>query len=208
MNYVCGPVDDRYNFEIKIDPNRPVGIMLSGGLDSSILLMLLASIVSSEQIVIFTVPRADNAYYHAQHLIKSINNHYHLNFKQPCMVSNGQGYHGTQVFKGITESLSMYNDIQLFLAENTPPAKTEIDIAAAYPVRAKDPDQIPNVYMPFWAAKKYHLIDIALQNKWHKLFEFTHSCCVWPVGRCNACFNCKEREWAFDKLGVADPGLI
>lgn len=205
MQFNIGPTWDLYQFTLKID-NRPVGIMLSGGIDSATLLMLLASVVASDQILIFTVPRQDGAYNHAKHLVNSINNHYNTNFKQPCMVGDGEGYHGTQVYNGITEVLVMYPEIQLFLAENRPPSREELGKDLLYPVRASNPASMPNVSMPFWSAKKYHIISLAIENSWEKLFDFTHSCCVWPAGRCNVCFNCVERNWAFTKLGLLDTG--
>jgi 7-cyano-7-deazaguanine synthase in queuosine biosynthesis len=205
MQFHCGPVWDPYQFSIRID-NRPVGIMLSGGIDSATLLLLLSTLVPSKDIIIFTVPRQDDAYRHARHLVNSINNYYNTEFKQPCMVGNGYGYHGTQVLSGIAEVLAMYQDIQLFLAENQPPEPSELVKGLAYPIRAGGPNHMQNVSMPFWSAKKYHIISMAIENSWQKLFDFTHSCCVWPAGRCKVCFNCVERKWAFSKLNLTDTG--
>jgi len=208
MDYVCGLEHDNYSFSIRLDKTKPTGIMISGGLDSAILLMLLGTLTQSNQIVTFTVPRPDNAVVHAENLIKSINHEYGLNFNLPCHVGDGLGPHGKQVYNGIQEAIAMYGQIDLYLAENKPPKKTEVTFEAAYPLRASTPNQIPQVTMPFWSAKKFHIIDLALKHGWHRLFEFTHSCCVWPKYRCKKCYNCLEREWAFAKLDYKDTGVL
>lgn len=210
MELVIGPNSDKLVFQMpKVDLTRSLGIMLSGGLDSSILLMLLNEFVPSEQIHIFTVPRADNAYYYATELVKSINQQYQTNFRQPCMVSNGQGFHGAQVWKGIQEVLSTYSFVDiLYLAENIPPDKSQIEFNTVYPVRARSSNIHHKIKMPFWHLKKYHIIDIARQFRWLDLLNYTHSCCVQAEGRCGNCFNCLEREWAILQLNLTDTGKI
>lgn len=40
----------------------------------------------------------------------------------------------------------------------------------------------------------------------HQLIKYTHSCYTTNNKRCNECFNCRERKWAFETVGVTDYG--
>ena len=39
-----------------------------------------------------------------------------------------------------------------------------------------------------------------------KLIKYTHSCYTTNNIRCGKCFNCVERKWAFDSIGITDKG--
>lgn len=210
MELELGPATDKILFKLPIfDITQPIGIMLSGGLDSAILLMLINKFVPPEKIHIFTVPRPDNAYYHSSNLIDKINQQYKTNFRQPCMVSDGVGFHGRQVWNGILEVLNFYNFIEaLYLAENKPPDDIQVKFDAIYPIRAPRSYIHNKIKIPFWSFKKYHIIDLALQMQWLELLNYTHSCCVQPEGRCNKCFNCLERDWSIKQLNLIDTGSI
>lgn len=43
-------------------------------------------------------------------------------------------------------------------------------------------------------------------SEFDQLVKYTHSCYVTNNKRCNKCFNCIERKWAFDTVGVIDYG--
>jgi 7-cyano-7-deazaguanine synthase in queuosine biosynthesis len=43
-------------------------------------------------------------------------------------------------------------------------------------------------------------------SEFDQLIKYTHSCYTTKNKRCNECFNCKERKWAFKTIGLIDYG--
>jgi 7-cyano-7-deazaguanine synthase in queuosine biosynthesis len=61
--------------------------------------------------------------------------------------------------------------------------------------------------MPFIKMYKDEILKILFDNNQQALLSLTHSCTERKTGRCGQCFQCKEREWAFDQLNQIDPGI-
>lgn len=60
----------------------------------------------------------------------------------------------------------------------------------------------PKLKMPFIDYTKDIIIKMYYDNNIHHVLEDTHSCGE-PVGTpCGSCFNCREREWAYNKLNL------
>ena len=55
---------------------------------------------------------------------------------------------------------------------------------------------------------KRQIVQAIVDNQLTKLFELTHSCANFEIGRCNKCNRCRERKWAFDQLDLVDPGVL
>jgi len=65
----------------------------------------------------------------------------------------------------------------------------------------------PKILMPFIEMHKDEILKILFDNDQTKLLELTHTCTERKTGRCGQCFQCNERQWAFDQLGKTDPGI-
>jgi 7-cyano-7-deazaguanine synthase in queuosine biosynthesis len=66
--------------------------------------------------------------------------------------------------------------------------------------------ELPGTTCPFAMVDKRHTVSLYDTFDVWPLIELTHSCTALTVGRCGACYNCLERAWALDALGVTDPG--
>lgn len=60
--------------------------------------------------------------------------------------------------------------------------------------------QDPFAYAPFIELDKSEIIKFYYDNGIEHILEITHSCGSNEKVPCKKCFNCKEREWAFNKL--------
>jgi hypothetical protein len=92
----------------------------------------------------------------------------------------------------------------LYIAENKIPP---IEINGLAPIRADRPNY-KRVALPFWGVTKECTVDLYYKENIPELLELSHSCTEWADGRCNNCFQCNERAWAFSKLGIIDPGKL
>ncbi len=214
-----GPSDNRQKFEIVIPENKRIGIMLSSGADSAILLYLLCLELqnpgrSIEEIkYIFTVPKTDGAELHSPKIVDWINERLKINLPQPTIFGAKNVHtlhHSKQVGDSIIAIYDEYNpehtDLFLFLADQRPVPKPWI-IEGVYPFRVDENLYPEFISLPFNHLDKSHTIDLHYMFKTESLLELSHSCTQKDSGRCNSCYHCLERQWAFERLEKMDPGV-
>jgi len=73
------------------------------------------------------------------------------------------------------------------------------------PVRVKG--KVPRFDQPFFDYTKDYTVNLGINHGLDEIFCLSHSCVVLQKGRCDSCWWCKEREWAFFKNNYTDPGL-
>jgi hypothetical protein len=221
MIITCGPEESPDTFQLTIPENKSIGIMLSSGADSAILLYLMCLELiqtgrSTDEIkYIFTVPKTDGAELHSAGIVNWINQKLDINLPQPIIfgAENVQDLHHS---KQISDSVSAIYDVYdptlrnlfIFLADQRPvPQPWPFDSThAVSPFRVPE-NPYPNIIgLPFNDLYKTHTIDLHFMFNTEPLLELSHSCTTNTVGRCNICYHCNERQWAFDQLGKIDPG--
>jgi 7-cyano-7-deazaguanine synthase in queuosine biosynthesis len=213
-----GPSDNKQKFEIVIPENKRIGIMLSSGADSAILLYLLClellnSGRSIEEIkYIFTIPKTDGAELHSAKIVDWINKRLKINLPQPTIFGAKNVHrlhHSKQVGDSITAIYDEYNpertDLFLFLADQRAVPKPWI-IDEVYPFRVAENPYPEFIGLPFNELDKSHTIDLHFIFDTQPLLELSHSCTQKDSGRCYNCYHCFERIWAFERLGKTDPG--
>jgi 7-cyano-7-deazaguanine synthase in queuosine biosynthesis len=92
----------------------------------------------------------------------------------------------------------------LFIGINQNPP--ELEKLAGAPLRNQKSDN-PKILFPFVDLYKDAILKIMIDEEQLDLVDITHSCTEQQVGRCNRCWQCTERAWAFSKINVADTGL-
>lgn len=207
MKIICGPQFDKKEIEIEI-PNDfdTLGVQLSGGPDSAILLYLLAKENQNRKnILIFTVPKHDGAALYVQDIVVYVREHLKLNLPNPIFVGNPDLHHGLIVRNANTEIFEKYKSICLFTGTNQNPP-SQFKMPGLYPYR-EPYNANRKIKTPFLHLYKYHILDLYYQFGQEKLLELTHTCTEQQIGRCNKCFQCSERAWGFDQLGKIDPGI-
>lgn len=208
MIIFTGPDSDKRQIEIKFHENKQrIGVMLSGGADSAILLYLLAlerkMAGSTQEIIPFTVARPDGAWNYVKPIVDKINQMLSIALPDPIQVGDPTLHHSKQGRSGELEARTKYHiDHFYYGSQQHPP----VPMPGEYPAR---PDQIelPGTTIPFALVDKRHTLGLYEVFQAWPLIELTHSCTAQTEGRCGECYNCKEREWALGELGVTDPGV-
>ena len=187
------------NFESKY------GLMLSGGIDSAILLSYIADKFPKINLQCFTIPKHDGASLYADNLIKRINDRFGTEFGPTIFVGNPNVHHRLQSTTAIYDIFDRYDVDWLFNALNTNPI--ELDNLPGAPKRDKKSTNHKMLF-PFVDLTKDKILEIMFLNSYDFLIEITHSCTEMKLTRCNLCWQCKERAWAFKQLNKVDIGKL
>jgi len=202
MIYTSGM--DKIEINLPDGTNKNILYAISGGTDSAILLYILAKMnketVAKHNFTLFTVPRPDGGANYSPNIAKWIANKLQIDLPEPMIYGDGNLPHNIVVKIVIKELLDTNKYDLLYVAENKVP-----DIGVTGPIRAPQ-QNYKRRSLPFWGVTKECIIDLYYQENIPELLELTHSCTERTIGRCNMCFQCKERAWAFSKLGITDPG--
>lgn len=206
MKYICS------NGEIEINLPEGTGkrilFGISGGADSAILLYIIAKMnrdqETNHKIIPFTVPRPDGGANYSPRIVNWISDKLDILLPYPMIVGDGNLPHNIVVKTVIRDLMNSNLYDFLYIAENKIPP---VEIEGLSPVRAIQPNY-KRAALPFWGVTKDCTLELYYQENVSELLELTHTCTEQVKGRCNKCFQCNERSWAFSKLGIIDPGKL
>lgn len=186
-----------------IDISKKYGILLSGGLDSAVLLCMLIEENPSISIQPFTIPKSDGAMLYVNSLIKFVNEKFSSDIPMTIEVGDPTVYHRSQSKTATRDIFKNYDIDYLFIALNQNPP--ELNDLPGAPRRTTRSDN-PKILLPFVNLLKTDILEIMYQKNYDDIIDLTHTCTEQQVGRCNLCWQCTERAWAFSKLGKVDTG--
>lgn len=192
---------------MKIDTqiNKTYGLLLSGGLDSAILLYLLIKNNPKIDLTIFTIPKHDGSALYAGLVVDHFNKKFNLNILVPIFVGDPDAHHTEQSTIAIVEIFAKNKIDYLFMGVNTnPPELNDLDGA---PKRKLTSPNAKLIY-PFARMLKNEIIEIMFNEGQEDLINITHSCTEQKIGRCSRCWQCTERAWAFKQLDKPDTGTL
>jgi hypothetical protein len=190
---------------INTDPNSSYGILLSGGLDSAILLYLLVSVNPDIKIQPFTIAKSDGAALYADPVIEHFNNKFKLKIPNTIIVGDPTVHHRQQSTTAVKEIFVSYPVDFLFIGINTnPPELNSLPGAPSRDTKSND----PRIIFPFVDMYKDQILALMYQNQQEDLVNITHSCTEQRYNRCNQCWQCTERAWAFTQLNKEDTGIL
>jgi len=206
MKLTVGPTDCIKEIEVLLPDALDVGVMLSGGADSAILLYMLLEErrnTNSQHIIRpFTVARPDGAWNYVAPIVDWIKMRTSIHVPDPIKVGNPDVHHSKQGRSGADEAFSKYGIEHIFYGSQAhPPVKMPGD----YPARPSAVN-LPHTTCPFALVDKRHTLHLYDKLEVWDLIKLTHSCTHRTEGRCRECYNCTERSWALDALGFTDPG--
>jgi hypothetical protein len=209
MKIITGPDNDKREVEIALPKGKTrIGVMLSGGADSAILLYLLALERklegSGQELVPFTVARPDGAWNYVKPIVDKVNSMLGTSIADPIQVGNPELHHSQQGRSGELEAREKYNiDHFYYGSQQHPP----VPMPGDYPKRP-DKIELPGTTIPFALVDKRHTLGLYEAFDVWSLIELTHSCTALTKGRCGECYNCVERAWALADMGFTDPGTM
>jgi hypothetical protein len=188
---------------ITIDNTKQYGIMLSGGLDSAVLFYLLLKENPNVNLQPFTIPKFDGAALYAGPIVDYYNRMFSINIAQPILVGDPSAYHRHQSKIAITDIFNKTPVDILFVAINqNPPALDKLPGAPQRDKKSKD----TRIVFPFVDLHKDQILQILFDEGQEHLIGITHSCTEQQIGRCEQCWQCTERRWAFSQLNKIDTG--
>ena len=188
------------------EEKKRIGVMLSGGADSALLLYMIAKEQflhnTDHDIIPLTIARSDGAILYSPGIVDYINNFFGMNIPQPVQIGKPDLPHKDVVRLGVVAAFAKHKLDYVYLGETQLPPDPVLGV---YPVRSQQsPHQ--QVILPFVGLYKTHVIDMYYTLRQEELLKLTHSCTERTIWRCDECFNCSERAWAFNKLNRTDPG--
>lgn len=190
---------------IETDLNKTYGILLSGGLDSSILLYLLTKNNPKIKLQPFTIPKFDGAAFYADPIVEHFNKKFDLDLPKTILVGNPKVYHRAQSTTAVRTIFYKYPVDILFIGINKNPP--ELEGLPGAPQRDTE-SKHSKIVFPFVDMTKDQILKIMFDEGQTDLINITHSCTERPDSRCTKCWQCTERAWAFKQLGEIDTGLI
>lgn len=210
------------NLEQIVKSNHKIGVSISGGLDSTLLAYLVQDIKHKNNlscsIEYFCVDRPDNSVFHATRIVKYIDSLFNQPESTIHIVGDGSLHHTEQVKSGMREAVQKFDiDILLTGVTKTPESCKPPEYLPNYhydtvsksyngPVRVKT--QNPKFVNPFWDITKEETVRIIKELDLSFIPKITHSCTGSKTLRCNKCWQCCERSWAFSKNNLVDNGVI
>jgi hypothetical protein len=211
-NITVGKDDFKNTINLKLPKGDRIGVLVSGGADSAILLYLLAKLNTESpkpvELITFTVPKKiDNAMAFAETVVAYVNNLLDIKLNSPHPVGELDSHYSKIIRTGAYDAVTNFNlDCIVFGSQRVPP--TAFKMLGIYPDRPADINEQPKVYCPFALVDKRHTMDLYTIYNRLDLLSLTHSCTEQSLGRCYNCFNCSERAWSLESLGISDPGNL
>tara|TARA_Y100000816_G_scaffold199784_1_gene146554 strand:+ start:3743 stop:4435 length:693 start_codon:yes stop_codon:yes gene_type:complete len=224
---------DVANFLINVNKNglsdkKTIGVVVSGGFDSSLLWYIVNEFTGTDQKVIpFTVPKVDGALTYATRMLEWYSKLKNTKRLHPIVINqegvdwNRNDYQGDEVaqqlLNGIKEIVDNNMADVVFTGVNDYPPHYRTLCSYHTPAPRKkvsESDYVHNgvpineiIKQPFADYTKDFLVRLAWElGILNDVAEFSHSCVEQIRGRCNECFWCKERSWAFQEAGLSDIG--
>lgn len=192
--------------DIKTDATKKYGILLSGGIDSAILLYLLTKSNPAINIQPFTIDKTDGAGLYADPIIEHFNRKFELSIPSTIFVGDPTVYHRMQSTTAVVDIFTKHTDIDfLFIGINRNPPELADD---AHAPQRDTKSTHPKIIFPFVDLYKDAVLKFMYNDNQQDLLALTHTCTEQAHGRCNKCWQCRERMWAFKQLDKIDTGLL
>jgi PP-loop superfamily ATP-utilizing enzyme len=190
--------------EIKffIPQNQNIGVMISGGADSTLLFWLLLNENKNKNlncnIIPFYVNRPNGAKEHSFRITNFLKNFLNVDILDPTAVGDSTLHHSKHIYSGLVDVKEKYNIDTIFVGgTQNPPAGA---VGGDYPYRPSSSNYERFDLNPFLNCDKRHIIYLYIKYNLLELLDITHSCGNWQHGKCLNCFSCFERAWALSEV--------
>lgn len=195
--------------EIKkiLDQHKVIGIFISGGLDSAVLAYLLHKYKSEDhEFLFYTVPRYDDSFFHAKRIIKYLDDEFNYSNRMPILLGSPDLHHSQQVLSGIRIAVRQHKAGVLVLGDTALPYDQSLSTEQSAPIRNRSDHWY--IKQPFIDFTKKDTVQLAVDMNLTQLIELSHTCTESKLLRCNVCWQCRERAWAFKECGKVDLGTM
>ncbi len=187
--------------ELNLNLDKSYGIMLSGGLDSAVLLYLIINQQPNVKVQPFTIDKTDGSSLYVNNIIDHFNKKFNVSIPYTIYVGDPTVYHRLQSTTAVVDIFNNYSVDYLFNGINQNPL--ELNDLPGAPKRDKE-SKDARIIFPFVNLLKTDILKIMFEEKQDDLMYITHSCTEQKIGRCDMCWQCTERAWAFKQLDRQD----
>lgn len=171
--------------------NIHIGIFISGGFDSALLLFLVKHLQQNNTITLFTVDRFNLAVYYSNKVCAWTNKKFNDSLTVN-IVGNPNTFHKFQVSSGFNQAFE-YGVEVILLGDTANPVEVPNGYSREKSINAF-------VKQPFLHCTKDKLVELAKEYGVLELLSITHSCGNNIDTECGVCWNCKEKLWAMNKI--------
>jgi hypothetical protein len=202
MRLECGPAHDIRRIDINLPANyNRIGVMVSGGIDSTILYYLILSLAKNTDYYVrpFAVKRKEGSVYHAKPCVEEVGRLFNRENDFPTFVGDNTLPELKQVESGLNDAYN-YAKMQMMYVGVI---FTRPEHLVGYDKLAVNDTQ--NLQFPFQYLEKSHVVDLYYRFGIEYLLAYTHSCDRNEHEHCWDCNGCNERTWAFEQLNKKDP---
>lgn len=194
---------------LDINRDKKYGIMLSGGLDSAVLLYLILKQDRTIDIQPFSMRKHDHSFEYVNKIIDYFNKQFDIDMPYTILVGDPNVHHRMQSTLATGEVFIKHPEINyLFNGINQNPPQPWGNPDWEYPNRPAVGYTVPRMKFPFLHLYKTDIVSLMFEHGQEELMNLTHTCTELTDGRCGECFQCNERAWAFDQLGKTDTGTL
>jgi hypothetical protein len=188
-------------------PVRKIGVFVSGGFDSGLLLYLIGDTIKQHNLqietTIFVVPRFDDSVVHATRIAEWVGHDTNLKYNI-VYIGDPTLHHSKQVESGIIELMDDLNGVEaIFTGATTNPP---IELPGEAPLRGKPAK--PIIQRPLLPYNKSDTVRAAIELNLTNLMILSHTCTQSKNLRCGKCWQCSERAWGFAQNNYTDPGAM
>ena len=187
---------------------KRIGVYSSGGLDSTALLCLILSELKdtgrldSIPVTAFTIIKGEGSTYYSDRVVNKVSDHFNIPIIHVNNLSNNEPAYSAgrigivpidAMYEANKHDMDIYMGINRMAPDNIRPFKHTLKIFYQ--------DEQLRWKSPFLLLHKPQITDLYYKLGCEDIIKWTHSCTVLAVGKCNDCYSCSEKQWAFDSLG-------
>jgi len=204
---------------IEFEKHKTIGLLLSGGFDSALLLHLLCNANDNSHFILFTMDKPDGSVDNVKRIIS--NNNFNSNTYESVMIPykdeydeiTNLGVSGREAYKWIKEHYIDKVDVLYSGNTTNPPIVIESRYNGVWTTRSPDrsgseiAEKRDQKYKrPFGRLTKKDTVRMVSELKLDYIVNYSHSCTEKTSGRCNECWQCQERQWGFSENNIIDFG--
>lgn len=173
-----------------------IGVAMSGGMDSMVLMAELSRELDPSKVTVYTVDLKTSVSTVAE-ILKA------LNFPAEHVVLPDPKNPNGALSPSFLEVCKTVDYFYTGITMNPPWADA---IADGQKPHRFNKVQYKNMFMPFGLSTKKDVVELLFKHNYEQLLPLTHTCTERPQGAlsCGTCFACRERIWAFDALNIKD----
>ena len=183
--------------------SKKIGLMVSGGLDSALLLFLLTIEIKDKNLTVdfntYSVRQDErSSLVHSKNVIDTIEKLNGVSIKN-TVFSNPEAHSDYEIIFGVLSALNKEHKTGmplnvLFMATTSVPE--ELTRFPGAPMRNSKPTLV--VEQPWGDISKDNIVKYIKENNLQILIEHSLSCTNSKFTHCGQCWNCRERKWALD----------